>query len=153
MTASSLSSAASDRFHVARKCSSHVSNKKAAAPSSPSWCPPHFYPSSTPSTVLDETHSMSSAPPSARSPGHRHTSSADSAKFEDTLPRSREYISSETFEGDDVYFARYPNNWAKIRSATVQLALDADSYGPSADLPFVAKPYANLPLKCLELCF
>jgi len=58
---------------------------------------------------------MSSVPTSARGPGHRHTSSADSAKFEDVLPRAGGHISAETFEADDDYFARYPNNWAKIR--------------------------------------
>jgi len=76
---------------------------------------------------------MSSARSTARSPGHRHTSSADSGKFEDIIQRGGEHISSETFEGDDVYFARYPNNWAKFRSATIQLALDADSYCPTTD--------------------
>jgi hypothetical protein len=79
---------------------------------------------------------MSSARSTARSPGHRHTSSADSGKFEDILQRGRGQISSESFEGDDVYFARYPNNWSKIRSVTIQLALDADSYCPISDAYF-----------------
>jgi hypothetical protein len=81
---------------------------------------------------------MSSTLTSARRPGHRHTSSADSAKFEDVLPRGGGHISYETFEADDIYFAQYPNNWAKIRSAITQPASDAESYVTDADVSFLA---------------
>jgi hypothetical protein len=56
---------------------------------------------------------MSSAPISIKSPGHRHSASGDTNKFEEAL-HARGGISSDTVYGDD-YYARHPNSWAKFR--------------------------------------
>lgn len=58
---------------------------------------------------------MSSAP--ARGQGHRHTPSADSAKFEDPIPRGG-LMSAETIgahDGADFYSQHPANGWARFR--------------------------------------
>jgi hypothetical protein len=51
-------------------------------------------------------------------PAHRHTQSADSAKFEEALAAQVGEPSSEIFYPHDDHSTFYPNNWAKIRLAT-----------------------------------
>ena len=83
-----------------------------------SWCFLHSHFSFTPSIALVETL-MSSVPASAKIPGQRQTQSADSGtKFDDVLPgrASGGPIPAEISDPLDEYFARYPNDWAKIRS-------------------------------------
>jgi hypothetical protein len=82
-----------------------------------SWCFLHSHFSFTPSIALVETL-MSSVPASAKIPGRRQTQSADSGtKCEDVLPgrASGGPIPAEISDPLDEYFARYPNDWAKIR--------------------------------------
>jgi aquaglyceroporin related protein len=55
---------------------------------------------------------MSAFPPK---PPHKHTSSADSAKFDDAITGRLAEPSSETFYHRDDQSPLYPNNWARIR--------------------------------------
>jgi hypothetical protein len=54
-----------------------------------------------------------SVPIATKSPGHRHSSSADTNKFEEAL-HGRGGVSSDTIDGEE-YLVRYPNSWARIR--------------------------------------
>jgi len=56
---------------------------------------------------------MSSVPIATKSPGHRHTASSDTNKFDEAL-HERGGISSDTVYGDE-FFGRHPNGWAKMR--------------------------------------
>ncbi|KAI0251980.1 aquaporin-like protein [Lactifluus subvellereus] len=57
---------------------------------------------------------MSSTSRQAR--GHHHSSSYDEpAKFDDSHLGRGAFISAETVNANNLYYARYPNNWARIR--------------------------------------
>ncbi|KAI0304448.1 aquaporin [Multifurca ochricompacta] len=57
---------------------------------------------------------MSSVPKSSTATGHRHSSSTDTGKFDETN-LDRNGRSGDAFNERHEYFTRYPNNWAKIR--------------------------------------
>ena len=97
---------------------------------------PNFLPSPLKhlaATVL----TMSSA---HKPPAHRHSSSTDAVKNDDVkLERSGE--TAEALASRD-YYTRYPNNWAKIRSATRCQSQAPDAYGSNREL--IREPAAEM---------
>lgn len=61
---------------------------------------------------------MSSVPTFPPKPPHRHTASADSAKFEDALTGRFGEPTAETLYHSEDQSPFYPNRWAKARLAT-----------------------------------
>jgi hypothetical protein len=97
---------------------------------------PNFFPSPLEHLAATE-QTMSSAP----KPVHRHSSSTDAVKNSVNLERSGETAEAAALADRD-YYTRYPNNWAKIRSATRCQSHALDAYESNREL--IREPAAEM---------
>ncbi len=100
---------------------------------------PNFLPSPLKHLAATELTMSSTHKPPAH---HRHSSSIDALKTDNvTLGRSGESAELEALATRD-YYTRYPNNWAKIRSATRCLSQAPDAHGSNREL--IREPAAEM---------